>query len=54
MYNMIDDDRELVTESMHNENDFEIQNQDEQDNDENQIHGSEKETFCHRPDEDEC
>ena len=54
MYNLIDDDRELVTQSTHNENDFEIQNQDEQDNDENQIHGSEKETICCRPDEDEC
>ena len=54
MYNLIDDDRELVTQSTHNENDFEIQNQDEQDNDENQIHGSEKETICPRPDEDEC
>ena len=54
MYNLIDDDRELVTQSTHNENDFEIQNQDEQDNDENQIHGSEKETICRRPDEDEC
>ena len=44
MYNLIDDDRELVTESRHNDSDFQIQSQDEEDNDENQIHSPEGET----------
>ena len=54
MYNLIDDDRELVTESRHNDSDFQIQSQDEEDNDENQIHSPEGKTCWHRPDEDEC
>ena len=54
MYNLIDDDRELVTQSTHNDSDFEIENKNEKDNDENQIHSSEKETICHRPHKDEC
>ena len=44
---------EMVTESRHNDSDFQIESQDKEENDINQIHSPEGETCWNRLDEDE-
>ena len=52
--NLSDDDRELVTESRHNDSGFHVETTHEENDDVNQIHSPEGETCWHRLDEDEC
>ena len=51
--NLSDDDKELVTESRHNDSDCHVESKDEENDDLNQMHSPEGETCWHRLDEDE-
>ena len=51
--NLSNDDKELVTESRHNDSDCHVESKDEENDDLNQMHSPEGETCWHRPDEDE-